>query len=94
MDCSLPGSSVHGILQARILEWVAMPSSRGSSQPRDQTQVPPVTGRFFTVWATKEVHKSSREEKTCYKLNEYHAFDRFLLGVSFPEEKYPPTESI
>ena len=35
MDCSLPGSSVHGILQARILEWVAMPSSRGSSQPRD-----------------------------------------------------------
>ena len=39
MDCSLPGSSVHGILQARILEWVAMPSSRGSSQPRDGTQV-------------------------------------------------------
>ena len=38
MDCSLPGSSVHGILQARILEWVAMPSSRGSSQPRDRTQ--------------------------------------------------------
>ena len=35
MDCSLPGSSVHGILQARILEWIAMPSSRGSSQPRD-----------------------------------------------------------
>ena len=39
MDCSPPGVSVHGILQARILEWVAMPSSRGSSQPRDQTQV-------------------------------------------------------
>ena len=37
MDCSLPGSPVHGILQARILEWVAMPSSGGSSQPRDQT---------------------------------------------------------
>ena len=37
MDCSPPGSSVHGILQARILEWVAMPSSRGSSLPRDQT---------------------------------------------------------
>ena len=35
MDCSLPGSSVHGILQARILEWVAMPFSRGSSQPKD-----------------------------------------------------------
>jgi len=39
MDCSPPGSSVHGILQARILEWVAMPCSRGSSQPRNQTQV-------------------------------------------------------
>ena len=38
MDCSPPGPSVHGILQARILEWVAMPSSRGSSQPRDQTR--------------------------------------------------------
>ena len=40
MGCSPPGSSVHGILQARILEWVATPSSRGSSQPRDQTQSP------------------------------------------------------
>ena len=39
MDCSSPGSSVHGILQARVLEWVAMPSSRGYSRPRDQTQV-------------------------------------------------------
>ena len=42
------GSSVHGILQARILEWVVMPSSRGSSQPRDQTQVSSTEGRFFT----------------------------------------------
>ena len=52
MDCSLPSISVHGILQARILEWVAMPSSRGSFQPRDQTQVSCVfciTGRFFTT---------------------------------------------
>ena len=39
MDCSLPGSSVHGILQARILEWVAMPAFRGSARPRDQTRV-------------------------------------------------------
>ena len=54
MDCSLPGSSVHGILQAGILEWVAMPSSRGSSQPRDQTQVFRIVGGFFTVWATRE----------------------------------------
>ena len=54
MDCSPPGSSVHGILQARILEWVAMPSSRGSSQPRGWTQVSHVAGRFFTTWATRE----------------------------------------
>ena len=43
-----------GILQARILEWVAMPSFRGSSQPRDQTQVPRLSGRFFTIWAPRE----------------------------------------
>ena len=54
LDCSPPGSSVHGILQARILEWVAMPFSRGSSQPRDQTQISYIAGRFFTVQATWE----------------------------------------
>ena len=54
MDCSPPGSSVHGILQTRILQWAAMPSSRGSSQPRDQTQVSHTTGEFFTVSATRE----------------------------------------
>ena len=50
VDDSLPGSSVHGILQARILEWVAMPYSKGSSQPRDQTQVSCISciaGGFF-----------------------------------------------
>ena len=51
--CSLPGSSVHGILQARILEWVALPSFRGSSQPRDQTRVSCFAGRFLTTWATR-----------------------------------------
>ena len=48
MDCSPPGSSVHGILQARILEWVAISFSRGSSQPRNQTQVSCIAGKFFT----------------------------------------------
>ena len=48
MDCR-SGSSAHGILQARILEWVAIPFSRGSSQPRDQTQVSYIADRFFTV---------------------------------------------
>ena len=49
MDCSPLGSSVHGILQARILERVVIPFSRGSSQPRDQTQVSHMAGRFFTI---------------------------------------------
>ena len=49
MDCSPPGSSIHGILQARRLEWVAVPFSRGSSQPRHETQVLHTAGRFFTV---------------------------------------------
>ena len=51
LDCILPGSSVHGILQARALEWVAIYSSRGSSQPRDQTHIssPALAGRFFTI---------------------------------------------
>ena len=56
-DCSPPGSSVHGILQARLLEQVAMPSSRGSSRPRDRTHifyVPSLAGRFFTTSATWE----------------------------------------
>ena len=48
MDCSLPGSSVHGISQARILEWVAISFYRGSSPPRDQTQVSCTAGGFFT----------------------------------------------
>ena len=50
--CSLPGSSVHGILQARTLEGVAIPFSRGSSRPGDQTWVSFMAGRFLTVWAT------------------------------------------
>ena len=57
MDWSPQGSSVHGILQARILEWVAIPFSKGSSQPRVWTQVSHIAGRFFTVWATREAKK-------------------------------------
>ena len=54
MDCSLLGLSVHRILQARILEWVAIPFSRGSSQPKDWTQVSHIAGGFFTIWAPRE----------------------------------------
>ena len=49
MDYGLLGSSIHGIFQARILEWVAVSFSRGSSGPKDQTQVPLIAGRHFTV---------------------------------------------
>ena len=48
------GHTIHGILQARILEWLAFPFSLGSSQPRDQTQVSCIAGVFFTIWATRE----------------------------------------
>ena len=63
MDCSPPGSSVHENFQARILEWVAFPFSRGSSQPRDQIWVSPMAGGFFTVWATsKDVQSLGRKD--------------------------------
>ena len=52
VDCSPPGSSVHVILQTRILEWIAIPFSRGSSLPSNQILVSCIEGKFFTVWAT------------------------------------------
>ena len=75
MDYSPPGSSVHGILQARTLEWVAIPSSRGSSWPRDQTQVSLTAGRFFTLWATRE----AQEYWSGYRLS--------LLQEIFPNQE-------
>ena len=55
--CNHMNYTVHGILQARILEWVAIPFYRGSSQPRNQTLVSHIAGRFFTSWATKEAQE-------------------------------------
>ena len=54
--CDPMDYSVHGILQARILEWVGIPFPRGSSQPRDWTQVSRIAGRLFTSWTTREAH--------------------------------------
>ena len=71
VDCSPPGSSAHGILQSRILEWVAAPSSRGSSRLRDRTHVsvsPSLIGGFFTTSATWEapwVEISYSSEREC-----------------------------
>ena len=59
MDCSLPGFSVHGILQARGLKWVTISFSRGSSWPRDRTQVFHIGGRRFNLWATREARYAS-----------------------------------
>ena len=59
IDCSMLGSSVHGILQARIMEWIAIPFSRGSFLPRDWTQVSSIAGGFFTIWATREAPSCS-----------------------------------
>ena len=57
MDCSLPGSSIHGIFQARILEWVVISFSRRSPQPRDWTWVSCIVGRCFTIWAKQSLEK-------------------------------------
>ena len=77
MECSHPSSSVHGILQARILEWVAIPFSRGSSQLRDWTQVSCIAGRFFTVGATREGAAVGN-------------WGSFTLGTSSGKQSTPP----
>ena len=79
--CDPMGYTVRGILQARILEWVAFPFSRGSSQPRDQTQVSRITGGFFTRWATREA----------LPLGSYLLF---LNCATFPEKKNSQTINI
>ena len=71
MDCSPPGSSLHGILQARILEWVAISFSRGSSQPRDWTCVSCIAGRFFTIWVTGETLIHNMKLHIKYNLMHY-----------------------
>ena len=58
INCSPPGSFVHGILQARILEWVALPFARGSSQIKDRTWVSHTESTFFTIWAILESRRS------------------------------------
>ena len=63
VDYSPPGSSVHGIPQASILEWAASPFSRGSSLPRDQTRVSHIAGRFFTIWGVREALQDDSERR-------------------------------
>ena len=81
MNCSLPGSSVHGIFHARILEWVAISFSRGSSRPSDQTRVSRIAGRHFTNWATREAPSRCWEKR--FKHNRMG--ESLLLAVSKSE---------
>ena len=78
-DCSLLGSSVHGISQARILVWVAISFSRGSSQPRDRMWVSCLAGKFFTTeppGKPKEVIKSAQSDWCPYKTREFQSPER------------------
>ena len=67
MDCSAPGSLIHGIFQAWILEWVAISFSRGSSRSRDWTRVSRIVGRCFTIQATREARKKKKKGKDTNK---------------------------
>ena len=67
VDCNLLGFSVHGILQARILEWIAISFSRGSSRPRDRTRVSRIEGRCFNLWATREARGAQQMLLECLK---------------------------
>ena len=90
MDCSPRGSSVPGILQARMLEWVVIFSSRGSSQLRDRTQVSRIAGGFFTCWATRGAHitimwgnSSGRSQKWKLLLAFHLSYTEFFLFFPF-----------
>ena len=69
MDCSLPGSSIHGIFQARVLEWAAISFSRGSSWPRDRSRISQIAGRHFTIWTTGEAHQTPSNQQTIKPLS-------------------------
>ena len=88
MDCSPPDDSVHRILQARILEWVAIPFSKGSSRPRNRTQVSCTASGFFTIWATREI--------TMYYIHSVQ-FSHSVMSNSLrphgPEPPWPPCPS-
>ena len=71
MDWSPPGFSVHGVFQARILDWIARPSSRGSSWPRDRTQVSCIAGGLFTIWAAWEAWWTCRPGANNHFLEDY-----------------------
>ena len=101
MDCSPPGSSVHRLLQASILEWVAIPFSRGPYRPRERTWVSCIAGRFFTDQAMREFPNLGREWDRgreddgiswCFVMDDLSQgsklFAWFFITVSSPKRKY------
>ena len=86
MDCILPGFSIHGIFQARVLEWVAISFCRGFSQPRDWTRVSRIVGRRFTIWATREVLVRGEEHISSYSTSlKSHTFRPIVWMTIIPK---------
>ena len=83
MDCNLPGSSIHGIFQAKILERVAISFSRRSSQPRDWTHVSLLVGRHFTIWTTREVSQHKSHLKTRLELTIERSYQTHSHNIYF-----------
>ena len=96
LDYSLSGSCAHRILQARILEWVAVPFSRRCSQPRYQTQVSHIAGGFFTIWTTKEAPEMLNPEVVACKAPLTMEFSRqeYWSELPFPSPGDLPNPGI
>ena len=82
VDCSPPGSSVHGILRPRILEWVAISFSRGSSRPRGRTQLSCMAGRRFNLWATREDERKNKWDEKCQGVAQNMTHDKCSINMS------------
>ena len=106
MDCSLSVSSIHGIFQARILEWVTISFSRRSSQPRDCTWVSHIVGRWFTIWATRNQEFLTNKLESTDQLEALYSRRYAVLCcwtylpyktccfLSFPLERNPISDAI
>ena len=88
MECRRLGSSVHGISQARILQWVAVFFSRGSSQPWEWTQVYGIAGRFFFIWATREALDSMLKNRNITLPTKVHRIQTKLFFFFFPPSNH------
>ena len=95
LGCNPPGSSVHGIFQARILEWAAISSSRGSSQPRDRTQVSYIAGRFFYHLSHESSGFNKHQFSSVQSLSRVRLFEKLWtvarqapLSMGFSRQQY------